>query len=70
MIGYDLERLADILERVHSGHERELDYHPDSKDLKENFFERHDRYIRDIENARDMGDRTPESLEKSYLTFK
>lgn len=70
MIGYDLERLADILERVESGHRREFNYIEGSKDLKQNYFEQHDRYIRFVEAGRDLGDYIPESLTKEYLTHK
>ena len=70
MIGYDMERLADAMERVHSGHMREFDYYEGSRDLKHKFFEQHDRYIKDIEAGRDARDLIPESLEKDYLTFK
>lgn len=70
MIGYDMKRLADVLERVHSGHLKEFEYLEGSKDLKQHFFEPHDRYVRDIESGRDVRDPGAESLEKDYLTFK
>lgn len=70
MIGYDMDRLADILQRVYSGHLKEFEHFEGTKDQKHRFFEQHDRYIRGIEAGRDTRDMVPESLEKDYLTYK